>query len=384
MTFPTTWVSEKNPLGPPADAKTATPLTGKALTAEFQAAKDYVSEEPHVAVLSEAPINVEYPEYGADGTRVADSTAAIQAAIAALPEVGGGLYLPRRYRLSGQLDFESKRSIRIHGQAGTGSGLDPASQLLVTQSGTASPLNLKNTDGVTVHDLEIEYTSASFTGSLINCTEAFKPVVERVHLVGAGAASAVGINFDRVECASLRDMQIASCDIGIRGKVEDEVHSNVVEMDSVVFTGMTTIGAKNAGESWLFKNCTFEPLASGKAGAYTSDEGVKAYGLTFDTCWFGDANTEGTQLLLRGKGLTVRGGSLGSGKLGISVPDTTSDGLVVTGVRFISLTEGIKANFGAGTQRYIIGANAYESSVSGKKVSLDNGSTDAGAGFLSH
>lgn len=340
----------------------------------------------NVAVLKEAPINVEYPEYGADGTRATYSDAAFQKAIKALPANGGEIFTPRLYKLSEQLSFEGKRSVKLRGQAPGASGLDPASQLLFTQGSASSLINSKVTTGFIMEDLEVEYTSGSLTGPLIDLEGGASPVLQRVNLVGVGVATALGINVRNCQSGRFRDCRAGGLNIVAQGKVEDSDYSNAMLFDGFVMGegSVATACFKNAGEAWLFHNCTFESLANDKAGAYTADEGVKAHGTVFDCCWFGDASTgEGTQILWRGNGLTVRGGSLGSGELGISVPDTTSDGLNIQGVRFISLTKGIQANFGAGTQHYVIGANTY-TSVSGKKVSLDNGSTDAGAGFLSH
>lgn len=341
------------------------------------------SDAADIAVIKEGPINVEYPEYGADGTRGTDSTAAFQAAITALPPEGGEIDALNRFQVDGQLNCEGKRSIKIKGQVGIGRGLDPRSQILFTQGGSSPLINAKKTDGFILEDIELQYSNAGFTGTMIDLTEAFHPDLFRVHLNASGLETALGVDLRKVESATLTKVQFGGgVGTGLRGKLENSDHSNVVHLRNCIFKEAKTIHAKNAGESWKFESCIFEPLINGKAGAYTADEGVMAYGLTFDNCWFGDALAEGTQLTLRGKALNVRGGTLGSGALGIYVPDTASDALTVKGVRFISLTDAIRANWGSGTHHYDINPNGYEESVTGKKVSLDNGTTDLGAGII--
>jgi hypothetical protein len=375
------WKDEKNPLGPPEEVATETPVDAANLEA-----MEARLEAP-VAIIREAPLNVEQAPFNADGTRTKDSTAAFEAAIAALPERGGEIFCPGAYKLSGKLNFDGKRTCRMTGVGGRGSGLDPASQLLFTQ-GSAEPfISAKAAQGFSMEGIEIEYTNGAQTGAAIDLQETGEGSLTRVHVIGAGGIhSALGVNLNTAQVIGIHDCQFSGLDIALKGRKEAgaEHFSNVIQVDNTSFNGMGTASVYNIGLGWNFNTCAFEPLASGKAGAINADAGVIAEGTVLQSCFWGDANAEGTQIIWRGKGLSILGGYLGSGALGVSVPDATSDGLVVMGVKFISIADAIRANFGAGTQRYVIGANFYEASVSGKKVSLDNGATDAGAGFLSH
>lgn len=385
---PLEFTDELDPLGPPANPKTATPVDAENLKKLQEGLAAYTDSS--VKVLKEAPINVEYPEYGADGTGVADSTAAFKSAIAALPATGGGIFAPRRYKLSEGLSAEGKRAVKVFGVAGLSAGAEPASLLKFTQAGSSPLINARSTGGFVWEDLGILYTSGSFTGPIFDFShgesgfDAAFGNIERSLIGGQEVRTALCVDLDKAIDTNIRGCNFTNYDIAVRGQKEKGRYSNSITLDGCTFGGGTTVPLKNAGEAWRVVGCTFENLHSGHAAAYLSDSEVLAAGLTFDTCWFGDATeAEGTWITFRGSALTVRGGSLGSGALGISVPDTASDNLTVLGVRFTSITDAIRANFGAGTQRYVIGANGYVS-VGGKKVSLDNGSTDAGAGFLSH
>lgn len=102
------------------------PTAGEA-TASFasQAALDAVATdvltvESTVSVIREAPLNVEYPEYGASPAASASANAtAIQAAVDALPN-GGELLLPRMYPTNATV---SAAAGRILAGTGLGSGI---------------------------------------------------------------------------------------------------------------------------------------------------------------------------------------------------------------------------------------------------------------------
>jgi hypothetical protein len=360
----------------------ATAVHGIADTAALVTKAELTSK---LAVIKEAPLNVE--EFGADGTGVKDSIKAFEAAIAALPAAGGEVFCPRRYSLSGMLNAQGRYSVRLVGVAGLSAGVEPASLLRFTQGGSLPLIDARSDGGVGLADLAVLHTNKGFTGSILSYAhgesgfDAAFGVVERCLIGGQNIRTALGVDLDQAIDTQLRSCHFTNCDIAARGQSAKGRYSNAITFDGCTFSLMGTIPLKNAGEAWAVRNCTFENLVSGKAGAYLSDAEVLASGLRFDTCWFGDGNAEGTWIVFRGKGLTVDAGSLGSGALGVSVPDAASLGVNIQGVRFISIVDAVR--LAAGVKRYMIGGNAFDS-TSGKKVSLDGGATDAGEGFLSN
>ena len=74
----TKFKNEENALGPPANAKEATPINAAALEGIQTRLSAYTN-------IKSPPLCVEEHPYGADGTGATDSTTAFQAAIAALP-----------------------------------------------------------------------------------------------------------------------------------------------------------------------------------------------------------------------------------------------------------------------------------------------------------
>ena len=59
-------------------------------------------------VIKEAPINVEWPEYGAVGDETTNDYAAINTAIAAVPATGGAVFLPRVHKINTGLLIDNK------------------------------------------------------------------------------------------------------------------------------------------------------------------------------------------------------------------------------------------------------------------------------------
>ena len=361
-----------------------TPLSAAAIVDLERRVTDYT--DASVAVVKEAPLNVEYPEYGADGTGVKASDAAFGKAIAALPAEGGEIFAPRHYKLTEALKAEGRRSIRIGGCGGLTAGNEPASRILFTQGGASPAVDAKSAVGICFADLTVYYSNETFTGFLVDlshgkaATDSSFGVFERCQFAGLAVRSGMAFNLDQAINMTFRDCYFQNFDVAARGQEKAGRYSNSIAFDRCTFAGMKTIPAKNAGEAWEFRNCTFESLNGGNAGAYSSDAGVLAAGLKFDNCWFGDSTTAtGTWVLFRGKGLYLGGGSLGSGALGLSVPDTTSKGITVgDGLRLYSIKDGIRLE--AGVSGYTIGG--YSNDATGKKVSLDGGATDAGGGFL--
>jgi hypothetical protein len=378
---PKTWVIEKKPLGPPADAKKVTPL-GKGLN---DLEERIEAGFANVRVSKEAPINVEHPEYGADGTGVSASDAAFAKAIAALPSEGGAILAPRRYKLSSKLNADKTRSVRIVGQSALTAGNTGASQLLFTQGGTEALISARSSVGFGLQDLGIFYNNGSFTGPALDLSHAegsgdgAYDTFERCNFVGQGVRTALGVDLDKAIAMAFRDVYFNNFDVDVRGMKTAGSYSNAHLFDHCIFAGTKTIPLLNGGEAWGLRNCIFENLNGGGAGAFLVEEGFSAIGMCFDTCWFGDATTgSGTWITFRGQQLAVRHGALGGGGLGVFLPDASTDGLYVEAVEFINITDAIRANWsGGGNKNYVINPNGY-SGVAGKKVSLDNGATDLG------
>lgn len=110
-----------------------------------------LAQSPRAEVIFEAPINVQYPEYGALADNSTNDTAAVQAAITAASSVEGGVvYFPAgRYILDGQLTipvtgagaYPKQKALRLMGDEGFAAG-----QAATAPSG-GSVLNVRSATG---------------------------------------------------------------------------------------------------------------------------------------------------------------------------------------------------------------------------------------------
>lgn len=109
------------------------------------------SRGSHTKVVHEAPLNVQYPEYGAVGDNSNNDSTALAAAVTACP-TGGGIYFPYgKYRINSQLLIE--KAIDVFGD-GPGSVIVPnvgtATDAVVFNSPTADLLY-----GVNMRDIAV-------------------------------------------------------------------------------------------------------------------------------------------------------------------------------------------------------------------------------------
>jgi hypothetical protein len=349
-----------------------------------------LAREEDVAVLKEGALNVEYSEYGADGTGVADSTEALEKAIAALPLEGGEIYAPRKYKLSKELNLDNRRAIKIRGQASISAGASTPSRLIFTQTGAGALISARSSLGIVLEDVGVQASNPAFTGNLLNFGsdgthgQNTYSRLTRVNLAGAGEGTANGTGLYIPNTADLlvEGCRFGGLDYAIKGEQVEADNSIGITIIGGTFVGLKTAGIQNAGESWTVSGSTVEALSNGKAGFLIVEAGIVPRNLKLDSIWMGDANSEGTWLTWRGFHFTVTNCTFGGGALALSLPEsitTTNHVTVNGGCRFIGV-DGIRANWGGGggSYAYDFGPNDY-GALSGKKLSLDNGATDLGA-----
>lgn len=341
-----------------------------------------------VAVVKEAPLNVEYAEYGADGSGVADSTAAFEKALTALPARGGEIFVPGRYKLSGQLNLDGKKGIRFVGTSGLGSGSTRPSELLFTQGGASAAISARSTSGVGFQDLAIFHSNSGLTGPLIDYShngeagaDSAYGVLQRCHLAGVGGIhSASGLKLDKAIIMAFRDCRFTGLTTAVRGQ-ETSGYSNEIRFDGCTFAELLTMGLMNPGECWDVIGCTFEALISGAAGGISYEGSIAAKTLNVIGCWMGDVTAgKGVWVSFNGNGLNVNGNLIGGGgeeTTGVSA-SATSAGITIQGNRFDSTKKAIV--LAAGAKNYAIGANQFNGVTT--KVSPDGGTSDLGEGFV--
>lgn len=273
------------------------------------------------AAIGRLHASVYAADYGVVADGVTDDYAAIAAAIADVPSAGGTLVLPAGTTVIGTgLDLSSKTGLVIRGQGGLGTAADIGTTLKYTGTGTYV-VDMQNTFGVRLLDMQVAYSNAAFTGRVVDLrnVSGLDPsycAVERCVVGGVGGAvgAAIGIDLDKATRVAVRDCLIARCQIGLQGKSVNGNYSNQVLIENVSFRENVVLNMKNPGQAWVVLANEFNPLANGKAGAIGHDAGVQAQGLTIMGCWMGDvtdAVNPSTQFDLYVVGALITGNYIG-------------------------------------------------------------------------
>lgn len=308
--------------------------------------------------------------YGAVGNAVADDTAAIQAAIDALPTAGGVVFFPSGTYLcaSSLVISSSKRNVQLVGEGGMSAGASVPSTLLFTGTGSGSFINAQHSTSFRVSDLAVYYNDPAFTGHVIDIrnTSGSDPAfwrVERCNIggyTGITAGSAIGISLDKAIDGTIEQCHFFKCSFAIKGVSSGSNYSNGIVIRGCVFHTSETAHIRNAAQSWLIQGNVFESLRSGGAGAILNESGVAMQGVTIESNWYGDitAAVGGNQINAQFSGVAILGNYFGanSGVTTILVANSSA-GFVINGNKFDFGDTGI--SLGTSCTQYNIGMNEF-------------------------
>lgn len=241
-------------------------------------------------------------EFGAVGDGKADDTAAIQRSIDHAHKMGGGTVslegsAGRNFRCTKPLNFDGRRLVRLSGSSGPYAG--EACQLVYTGR-TAPFISLRSCYSITLEGLKLTYTDPAFSGSLVatgHTPGGGDPTLlmfDRCLFAGRQDKAAVQL-LDLTLCiiSTVRNCEFIGASIGLTGASELAKYSNAIQIHDSTFRDQLNVAIRNAGEAWLISGCTFEPLASGRAGAIRQEKDAVAWALTVIGCWMGDASAPG-------------------------------------------------------------------------------------------
>jgi hypothetical protein len=312
--------------------------------------------------------------YGAVGDGTTNDTAAIQAAINVLGSNGGTVHFPAGTYLHTGLDLSSKRSIVLHGVSGTSGGSIPGTVLQYTPAGTGSAINCQNSGGIVIENMMLIYTSASFTGRVLDFrnvagSDTSYGVIRGVAIYGspiASVQSAIGIDFDKAISCIVQDCVLGGLAIGIHGR-EAATYSNAISILNTRFSASTgnivTAMIQNPGQAWVIQGCTFEQLTSGGAGAISYTAGATTNGLLIQGNWFGDiaAGGTGAHITLAGNGINIAGNRIAAAAASTGILFNTSSnfGVIITGNEITTGLKGIDWGTTINHQNVVILGNAF-------------------------
>lgn len=318
-----------------------------------------------------------------DGLSWGTALLTLQAAVAALGAAGGTIFVGGgNFATAAVIDCDGiTGGIAIEGVGNPVSltGADTPGTTITFTAAAGNLFTYRNTDGFTLRGLRLKYTHAAYAGDLITGSnvggaDPHFPLFDRCVIAGTAAAKAARslINLNRSIGAVVRGCYLLYADKGIIGRDGDgsvaTVYSNVCTIEANEFSHITTAPIWAAGQSWRVVGNTFEPLDSGKAGAYDSDPAAGvgstySIGLVWEGNWHGDVGVDGGEWI---KNLKTLGGSIAAnyfatvGTVGASIvfAATASQGLSIRGNRFDSL-DGVDFNH-ANHLAVLIEANDFQ------------------------
>lgn len=319
-------------------------------------------------------------DYGALGNNSNDDTSAIQAAIDAMPADGGVLYFPTgSWKCSGSISIEGRRNIIFQGTGGRSAGAQTGSLLYTNMTGSGRFINVRSSSGVQFRDLEIGYTSGSYTGTLIDASltssDTNHLTFSNCLIAGLAVSSALLIDLDKAIFVSFEDCSFAGADIAIRGAAGSSSFSNRVSFSGCNFGVVATVAVRNPSGAWSFTGCSWD-MSSVTAKGMDHDSGVLCQGLLVQGCWTGDTTGGGTVFKVAGHGIAFIGNYIGcSGGTGINA-DAAVSGFLVQANRFDSCTNAVTMS--ASNDGTMIFGNSYVG-VTNKLGGAGTGSLGSGA-----
>lgn len=254
---------------------------------------------------------VSVKDFGAVGDGVTDDTAAIQAAITAAKAANGGtVFFPAgTYICASQLTCTSATGVRLV-------GMSASSQLVggstIKYTGTATPfLNATGPSAnFCIESLNIQYTSASFTGTLVKVA-AGGFTMDKASLQGNGSSAALYLlDMDACTDVVITKTYFQNAQYAISGQKSDGTSwCNMVSLQGCTFGNLTTSCIRNPGQAWDIGGCDFENLSTGAGSAITMDAACQSIGTNIHGCWLGDATLTGAWawIIWQGTGLNVTG-----------------------------------------------------------------------------
>lgn len=272
----------------------------------------------------------------------------------------GGKYVvlwPGKAQFASALDCSNLTNVIFQGQGGrdlTYSG-NFGTVIHFTGTGSGNIISMNEHRGVFWRDLQVVYSSNSFTGTMFNCLTSF--------------SSGCGSGFENVQCYQITnnghtagqcfyirnnvDVLFFGCYIshatyGIVGLFSgDPGEINVISISHCTFISLKNAAFANPLIGCSFYKCNFELSDTNTPAGIISTSPFQMQNLSITNCIFADATVTGTWILLGDCfGLSISGGgffgnNVADGITAISIGSTVLDGISITGVEFGTLAVGI-------------------------------------------
>ena len=323
--------------------------TWQAKMRDFFSVLDFIPVAEHAAILAY--------------TSTTDVSTYINAAIAAVATGGGTLYFPAgRYTIAAVIGQASLRNVRLVGEGGrdlTYAG-DTGTVIRFTGTGAGAIVNLTDHRGVRVENLQVVYTSNSYTGTIFNCATTFSTGcgsafrdVQVYQITNSGHTAGQCFYLKNNVDVTFDNVYVSHATYGWVGLFESDAtvptnETNIIRLVNCTSIGLTSAAIANPIVGWSCYGCNFElgdgdiPAGIVATGAHTVTN------LGVYNCVFADSSVAGgwINLPVNVYNFTMVGGAILTNSVGfgtgIRLGNTFAAGIVVHGVLFGGLSIGIE------------------------------------------
>ena len=323
--------------------------TGSYLRTVEDRLKDFVSVLDFIPATLHADIRA--------FTSTTDVTNYINQAISFIATKGGCLYFPEGiYNISATIGQSGLNNVIFQGEGSKDLNYSATHGTVIKFTGTGSGniFNIQDHRGVWVRDIQVVYTSNSFTGTIFNCYSSF--------------TTGNGSGFENVQCYQISNIGFtATACFYIRNNVDvifSNVHlshaaygwvglyngesgeTNIIRLVNCTTIGLTAAAIVNPVIGWSIYSTNFELGSSGQPVGIICPGSFDIINLTMYDCVFADTTVNGTWVQVSNSFcFRMIGGSLqalGGSVKAISFTGTYNATPTIIGVLFSGVSTGIE------------------------------------------
>ena len=344
-------------------AETAAASAETAAT-EAEAFRDEIDPD-QFATLDPATSRLEVTQrpYALPAPSGSDDTAAVQAVFDDAVSTGAPVIGPgdAEYLVT-SVNLDDSRGVTL--EFGGGAARAGSATMKRTTSGTSSVISARNSLGLTIKNLRVEYSSSSYTGRLLDLrgdtSDTGMATLENMW-VGSDSSTvhtATGLDIDKSYGITGRRLHFLYNQVAVNG-LTNTGYSNGILFDTCIFSNSVDHHVRNAGNGWTFLNCIGQQRI-GDVGGFYGDSDLaarRASNVRFVGGWYGDV-TSGTeaQIEVNGDGFALEGVYMGCGAgVGAKMMVATIYGFEIVGgskisgsnagVDYNSLTDGLSHHY---------------------------------------
>lgn len=296
------------------------------------------------------PLNYAYPPYNLlrywSGS--GDIDTAIASALSVCGSAGGRIHIPAgSYTASdaSKWSLNQKNGVIIEGDGASTGGANNATIISFSGTGSSPWITMTSALGCQIRNLTLKHSSSSFTGAMIRCGndgthgDSFQCALIDV-LMDAGLNTAYHLDLDKCINFSADRCYFAGGTTSVKGQaLGGGSYSNAIKFNRCVWANTASVPINYGGQAWSFDTCTFEGVGpSGgavSAGAFQTVSTAQCAGLTFTSCWLGDAvSGTGTWISTFGPGFVAKGNYFGGTGSSLAITLNSVGGAVIQGNDF--------------------------------------------------